>query len=136
MKDEKLSWKPERSGNIYCAPACGWGCKWKDYQRAKTRAEKLCKQLGNGFEPRVWENFGWHGSAVLGQIQVYLPSSTRDDYTAAYNSDCRGHGTTAKRALEDMLADFRERAEEASKRCSQIKKAMGKALTGEATTRG
>lgn len=62
----ELSWKPERSGDIYCAPACGRGCTYAEYKRANKRAAALVKKLSTGdleWEPRVWENLGWHFSA-------------------------------------------------------------------------
>lgn len=68
----RLSWKPVRRGDIYCAPACGNGCTYQAYLNAVAAAKQLAKELP-GFKPHVWENLGWHYSAVaLGsRVSVY-----------------------------------------------------------------
>jgi len=61
-----LSWKAIRRGKIYCAPACGAGCTWAAFELANRRAAALVRKLSKGdleWEPRVWENMGWHFSA-------------------------------------------------------------------------
>lgn len=68
----KLSWIPRRVLNRYCAPACGRGCTWSEYQNAVASADKLVKRLrGAGWKPLVFENLGWHWQAVSGPVQVY-----------------------------------------------------------------
>lgn len=57
---KKPSWVARRRGPIYCAPACGADCKWADYERCVADAGALAERLGPEWEPRVWENFGWH----------------------------------------------------------------------------
>lgn len=59
-----LSWKPKASGKVYCAPACGRGCTRAEYNAATRRVHALCKRLGRGWKPHVWENLGWHYSAI------------------------------------------------------------------------
>src|SRR6188474_3140027 len=55
-----LSWKPVRRGAIYCAPACGGGCKHADYIAAAKLGERIRKQLrGRGWKVRLNENLGW-----------------------------------------------------------------------------
>jgi hypothetical protein len=56
---------PVRRGDVYCSPGCGMGCKWEKYQEAKHLAAALAKRLGKGWEPKVWENLGWHYEARL-----------------------------------------------------------------------
>jgi hypothetical protein len=63
----KLSWKPVRKGQVYCAPACGGGCTWAAHQQAWERARELCDRLGPGWKPHVWENLDWHYQAVFGK---------------------------------------------------------------------
>lgn len=62
---EVAKWhKPVRRGAIYCAPFCGYRCTWAAFQKATRDAQALCKRLGKGWQPRVWENLGWHYSAI------------------------------------------------------------------------
>ena len=53
-------WTPRLNGDVYCSPACGFCCKKADFDRATERAQAIAKMLGGGWEPRVWENGGWH----------------------------------------------------------------------------
>ena len=67
----KLSWTPKEYGGIfYCSPACGGGCTMAAYEQAKDKAMRLAARLGKGWKPRVWENLGWHYSAVCGKSKV------------------------------------------------------------------
>lgn len=93
-----LSWTPRRRGKIYCAPACGRGCTRAMYDRAHREATKLAKALGPGWKIRVWENLGWYGRAVCGDIEVGIRKNNRDEPYFALIS--RGsHHTTANTAL-------------------------------------
>jgi hypothetical protein len=69
----KLSWEPRRFGNHYCSPACGAGCTTAAFDEATKAADALAVSLGDGWKPRVWENLGWHYSAVstCGRWKVY-----------------------------------------------------------------
>lgn len=61
--DEEIDarrWSPVRAGATYCSPACGNGCTWADYGKAVLAAASLATELGDGWEPEVWENLGWH----------------------------------------------------------------------------
>lgn len=53
-------WTPKLRGKIFCSPACGFGCKKVDFDRATEQATSLANQLGGGWEPHVWENCGWY----------------------------------------------------------------------------
>lgn len=71
-KAERAHWNrpPVRIGAIYCSPWCGCECRWTAYERANENAAAMCKYLGPGWTPRVWENFGWHYSAVKGRMEI------------------------------------------------------------------
>lgn len=80
----KLSWEPRRYGpGLYCAPACGRGCTWDEYQEATRQAEALCRRLGPGWKSVVHENLGWHWKAVFedGRVQLHYDRQGRS-YTA------------------------------------------------------
>lgn len=68
-------WTPRsRSGGIYCSPACGGSrgfCKRADYDRVTKEAAKLAARLGEGWEPEVWENLGWHYRVSRGAFEVH-----------------------------------------------------------------
>ena len=72
-----LSWEAVRNGDTYCAPACGAGCTWKEFQRvtklAKALAEKCNKEVGGEWETNIHENLGWFYSVTLkeGNITIY-----------------------------------------------------------------
>lgn len=59
-----LSQEPVLNGKIYCSPWCGGKCTKAAHDGAVKRAKALAKRCGPGFKPRVWENLGWHYSAV------------------------------------------------------------------------
>lgn len=111
MRD--LSWTPRRKGKIYCSPACGHGCSWAQHETAVAAASELAEQLGDGWEPRVWENMGWCYEARSPHLRVY-PNITSHGYMALL---CRepdgddGHwtafGTTSHEALRRVLAEAR-----------------------------
>jgi hypothetical protein len=75
MKDLKDLWVPrkyQKTGiHRYCSPGCGGDCTDAAHRLARRNANRLCDDLGQGWEPRVWENLGWHYSALKGQCQVY-----------------------------------------------------------------
>ncbi len=62
-----------RRGNIYCAPWCGCGCLFVDYQKRCDDTAELAALLGSGWEARVWENCGWHGEVSCGAARVSVP---------------------------------------------------------------
>lgn len=57
-------WTPVLCGEIFCSPACGFNCTKHDFDLAASKAAALVSQLANGWQPRVWENCGWHFEAV------------------------------------------------------------------------
>lgn len=64
-KEDRFAAKPVRKGKFYCSPWCGFDCLWEHFQNATKKAQELCEKLGPAWEPRVWENTGWHWQAVL-----------------------------------------------------------------------
>lgn len=81
MDQTDMTWVPVRKGEIYCAPACGRGCTWREYQAAQRSAKRMIKQLRNvptpfeqfddEWEAYVRENLGWFSSVSKGSISVY-----------------------------------------------------------------
>lgn len=98
---------PTRRGRFYCSPWCGGGCTWESYQDACRDARALCAELGDGWEPRVWENLGWHFEAKNGVAEMHKFSD--EHYWLAINSvlQITGEGTTADEALADAAGKVR-----------------------------
>lgn len=86
-KPKPLSWKARRSGDLYCAPACGGRCTWAAYQKAKKDAAAFVKRLGTGWKARVWENLGWHYEAATtdGTMKVH-ENRSRDGFLISYTA--------------------------------------------------
>lgn len=99
------NWTPIRKGAIYCAPLCGGSCTWSAYQRAKSNARVLAKELGTGWKPRVHENLGWHFFAThdSGCCTVYRYGALYSAYLGPDQPGARwiGSGKTAKKAVAD-----------------------------------
>lgn len=67
----KRGWTPRRFGLFYCSPRCGAHCTRAEFETATRKAAALCKRLGPGWEPCVWENMGWFYSAQNGVATVH-----------------------------------------------------------------
>lgn len=73
---------------------------------AEAKAAALVNELGDGWEPKVWENLGWHYAATNGTIKIH---SARDGYTAFIGADRSAggkwahHGDTPMEALENTI---------------------------------
>ena len=76
-------WTPVLKGDVYCSPACGGGCKKADFDSATEKAHALANTLGDGWEPYVWENLGWHFEAKKRGATVTV------DRDQAYTADVR-----------------------------------------------
>jgi hypothetical protein len=98
----KANWTPAHGdGGTYCSPACGGGCTLKEYDRACQAAQALCKRLGRGWEPVVYENLGWHWHVRRGMITMYQHESPRR-WRASLDTDTRqitAKGTTPRATL-------------------------------------
>lgn len=68
---KKLSRVPVLNRDIYCSPACGFGCKKAKHDEAVKIASELAYKLGDGWEAEVWENLGWHWCVKKGVCQIY-----------------------------------------------------------------
>ncbi len=76
-------WTPIRDGAVYCSPACGGKCTMEDFEWATKEAEKLARLMGDGWEPHVWENLGWHYRVTNGVAAVH-PRKQRNPETGAW----------------------------------------------------
>lgn len=107
-------WKPRRrlGGTIFCSPACGGNCKRADYDRAVKRSAALAKRLGEGWEPDVWENLGWHFKVTKGLLEVYVHddhSGRRPKLATSFTAYLQSHpqfwanGPTAEAAIKNTI---------------------------------
>lgn len=111
-----LSWTPRRDGEKYCAPACGRGCTWAEHERAVYRASQLCASLGEGWDPQVSENLGWHFCARRPHLRVYEHTYENAVCFTAYLSrtpdgvggDWVANGANAHQAVRLVLAEARK----------------------------
>ncbi len=90
---------------------CGRGCTEAEYQEAVHKCDRLVKHLGvDSFHAEVWENLGWHYSAVSNCERLKVYSNGEHSYTA-YIGRWAEHGSTPKKAIEATfrVAEF-ERA--------------------------
>ncbi|MDD2892552.1 MAG: hypothetical protein PHF20_01365 [Halothiobacillaceae bacterium] len=83
---EGNEWVPVRDGNVFCAPACGAGCKYSDYQHAVNAAQAMINMLGHGWKPDIWENMGWHYRVFKGKVEVSFDEHI--GFTASIRIDC------------------------------------------------
>lgn len=103
-KLKPLSWKPrlyeKNLGRRYCSPACGHDCMHADFRLAKRNGEQMARALGVGWKPRIWENLGWHYSAVKGTAEVHRfgPRSHWCSFMIG-GRQYQGNGRTPKAAL-------------------------------------
>lgn len=54
-------------------------------EEAEQKAQELCERLGPGWEPKVWNNMGWHWCVQNQVISVWL--SYDNVYRALINSE-------------------------------------------------
>lgn len=124
-----LSWTPRRVGELYCSPGCGGGCTWEAYERATDHASLLALRLGDGWEPRVWENLGWHWSAQLpnpdGSInnRAEVRESSSGGFVA-YVGPGAYHADTPQLAVKEGLAVLRARRDELDSAVKRLEEAM------------
>jgi len=115
-----LSWSPVRKGNIYCSPGCGGGCTWEAYEAAVAHASELCERLGEGFEPRVWENLGWHFEAVAHDRRIRVRDyGYKHPHTVRYHVEVRAGGDQFFAKGDDL-----DEALEAAKSGAALKAAL------------
>ncbi len=121
---DDIRWKArDLPGGIYCAPRCGGGCTKADYRRAVRAGAALAARMGDGWEPDVWENLGWHYKATKGVAEIYpcidhrVARNTVTGYTVFLNSskqivvtagtpeDALGFAVQDARTVERRIAD-------------------------------
>lgn len=105
----KLSWKPRRRGEKYCAPACGRGCLKSEHDEALANAKRLAKLLGPGWKPTVWENLGWYYCAKFGGTKVHGGRGFKGFTAYIGDRDSPGgtwyaHGDSPREALEGAIS--------------------------------
>jgi hypothetical protein len=108
-----LSWKAVRRGARYCAPACGRGCLYEEFQRQTRAAKTVAETLGPGWTPKVWENLGWHASVVGldGWLHVYFSLGFAEGFHAFLSSNgptagagkWTAPGKTARAAIRNVV---------------------------------
>lgn len=105
-------WTPVRNGDVFCSPACGCQCKRADFDLATQRAATLVTMLGGGWQPRVWENGGWHFEVSRGNTTVSVNDDGQYEANVRFNFDgtrencfrARSHGPReAVQAVVDTL---------------------------------
>ncbi len=91
MKTQTVrDWKVIRKGKIYCAPACGGDCSFVQYAAMKKQAEKMCKELGEGWEPKLTHNSYMEVNRLalnMDQVEQYQPP-----HNPAKQTDARFQG--------------------------------------------
>lgn len=106
---KERDWKPVRNGDVYCSPACGYGCTWAAFTEATRASAKLAKQLGPAWEPRVWDNLGWWWEVRVAGLNVSLDGA--GEWMALFGAHS-AHAKTAKGAIRSVLrratADLKE----------------------------
>ncbi len=110
-----LSWKPRCRGDIYCAPACGGGCKRCDYELAVSQSRMLAACMGKGYKARVWENLGWWYSVKSACEKLEIHSEKDGKYFTAYLNTTPNNGgrwvcsaKTPQLAVKKVLAAARQ----------------------------
>lgn len=124
--------QPILRGDTYCAPRCGLGCKRAAYDRAVEEANALANRLGQGWEPVVWDNLGWHYGATKGVARVRPRFGRWPDfrtgkwsvtgYTVYLNSAKQfvAHGDTPEDALGFAIQDARTTEHRIAADCSAL----------------
>lgn len=76
-------------GQHYCSPSCGRGCRKEWYDAAVRNALALAARMGDGWEPQVWENLGWHYRVTngIGMITVNENKRAPFDPVSGYPVD-------------------------------------------------
>jgi len=80
-------WTVVRKGKEYCAPACGGGCTFAQYTVMKKQADKMCAELGKGWEPKLTHNLGWHCKVVNGHVTIhYFDDRSGNNHADEYSA--------------------------------------------------
>lgn len=95
-----------------CADWCGRGCTEEEYQEAVNAGEIMAGQLGEGWGVKIWENMGWHHSAVSLSGTLQVRQMRGDGYVAFIHGagdiggqpGLTGRGKTAREAVDATVA--------------------------------
>lgn len=90
-------WTPVLRGKTFCSPGCGGGCLRAALDLAHSRARALAGRLGKGWTPRVWENLGWHFSAINASSRLKVHPAAPGRWTA-YLGEAEAGGRWAETA--------------------------------------
>ena len=93
-----------------CAKWCGRGCTEAEYRKARASGDRLAARLGPAWRSRVWENLGWHFSAVSGCGRFKVHPSLKSGHFLAFlgRAGCSGgiwtaYGRTPRGAVVAVL---------------------------------
>jgi hypothetical protein len=120
----QLSWKPVHRGAVFCAPACGFGCKRSRYELAVKKAVALAKRLGPGFEADVWENGDWYWKVTYGAIDIRQRDDRTYDLTYGNQSWVKS-ARSPKAGLEELLMEYKLRMQAERDAVAEIQGALG-----------
>ena len=121
-------WKPVRIDDRYCSPHCGRGCTHKEYRLAMGHAHGLAAELGDEWEPTVWENLGWHFAArIPGDVRVEVHRGSLRPYggyswTAFLGNNIVGTGVSPKQAIDDALGKVYDKRRELDQILTALRK--------------
>lgn len=113
-------WRPIAKGQTYCSPACGGGCTKAEWRKAHEEANRIAQELGEGWEPVVWENLGWFAKAVKNHSEVSFHQYFSDAYYIASlggGSFSADSGESASQALENVTSAAKRSLEETVEHC-------------------
>jgi hypothetical protein len=107
----RSGWTPVRNGPLYCSPNCGCKCTYDAFEAATASANELCSTLGDGWEPCVWENGGWHFSAKKGCAELFPVRKSQSNSCTVYFDSKAGQvvvrGEGYRQTLDACLAAAR-----------------------------
>jgi hypothetical protein len=109
---------------VFCSPACGFGCKRKDYELAVKKAVTLAKRLGPGFEADVWENGDWYWKVTYGAIDIRQREDRTYDLTYG-NQFWVKSARSPKAGLEELLMGYKLRMQAKRDAVAEIQAALG-----------
>lgn len=91
----------------------------KEFEAAEASANALVAKLGDGWEPQVWDNLGWHYSAIKKsaepgcQIEVLPPKYDGDTFfvNGHFPDQIVAHTADVTVGITDILRKARTDAE-------------------------
>lgn len=68
----------------YCGSRCGFKCSRAKYDYACRRATELAERMGDGWQPEVWENWGWNWKVERGDASIHVNEDKREGFADGY----------------------------------------------------